>query len=557
MIKQFIMAISLMFLVQFNYAISQSPNCGAENLWGENYNILDSISISKKILFENDSLSLVFKTSILEENTTDEKVLQIDIRDISTYSPIDTVLINSIKLQHVFRNAILLSKDYWKIMLAIDENYRVRMKTSLCIDTMLAGTMYSLCNPEYCLIVELEVANSATSQIIKKKEILTENDYCTPPCQNLAYKTFDEFFKALDEISYPTPNPCVEVCYWTLNGNSNVEQNINFIGPTNGSDFIIKTGGGVSNMNAERMRITSTGNVGIGIDDPSMKFEVHLNTADGNKIGFAEENFNPSIRLHRRFGVNCGANGDHRIVYPWWIEVNDDHQNNGGVYGGLFFKTGEQQCTDITETVKTKFSFLRHGNMGIGLTNPQAVLELSNKNNNYDSPLLSLLNPEDRQVFFVSREGATRLRLSGGTTTLPQPTAFYIENADDDTDIKNLFTVKPNGNVGIGVSQPNHKLVVDGKIIAEEVVIVQDPATWPDYVFADDYKLASLFDVEQFIKANRHLPEIPSANEVQQNGVGIGEIQGLLLKKIEELTLHLIELKKENEEIKKRLEELE
>ncbi|MOA38224.1 hypothetical protein D3C78_1598840 [compost metagenome] len=69
-------------------------------------------------------------------------------------------------------------------------------------------------------------------------------------------------------------------------------------------------------------------------------------------------------------------------------------------------------------------------------------------------------------------------------------------------------------------------------------------------MFEPDYKLRSLSEVEMFIKLNKHLPEIPSAKEVENNGIAVGEMNAKLLQKIEELTLYLIEMKKENEELK-------
>ena len=98
------------------------------------------------------------------------------------------------------------------------------------------------------------------------------------------------------------------------------------------------------------------------------------------------------------------------------------------------------------------------------------------------------------------------------------------------------------GNVGINTTQPTHPLTVNGAIRAKEVIVDND--NWADYVFSDDYKLQSLDDVEQHIKETKHLPGIPSAQEVGKQGVSVGDMQVLLLSKIEELTLHQIELNK-------------
>ncbi len=117
------------------------------------------------------------------------------------------------------------------------------------------------------------------------------------------------------------------------------------------------------------------------------------------------------------------------------------------------------------------------------------------------------------------------------------------------------MTVKSNGHVGIGVSDPTERLTVDGNILTKGIKV--NPESVPDYVFKPEYKLRPLEEVERFVKANSHLPEVPSESEVKKNGLELGEMSTTLLKKVEELTLYLIEIKKENENLKQRLEKLE
>ena len=115
------------------------------------------------------------------------------------------------------------------------------------------------------------------------------------------------------------------------------------------------------------------------------------------------------------------------------------------------------------------------------------------------------------------------------------------------------------GNVGIGTENPDAKLAVNGTIHSKEVKVdLNVPA--PDYVFANDYKLRSLQEVETYVNQNSHLPEIPSAKEFAKNGIQLAEMNIALLKKVEELTLYAIEqnkrldtIEKENKDLKKEI----
>lgn len=109
------------------------------------------------------------------------------------------------------------------------------------------------------------------------------------------------------------------------------------------------------------------------------------------------------------------------------------------------------------------------------------------------------------------------------------------------------------GKVGVGTANPDEKLTVKGKIHAEEVK-VDLSVPGPDYVFSPEYNLMSLFQLKEFISNNKHLPEVPSAKEMEATGVNLGEMNMLLLKKIEELTLHLIALKEQNDDLIKQVE---
>jgi hypothetical protein len=114
--------------------------------------------------------------------------------------------------------------------------------------------------------------------------------------------------------------------------------------------------------------------------------------------------------------------------------------------------------------------------------------------------------------------------------------------------------VLQNGNVGIGTSTPAFKLSVNGDIKAKKLLVSQ--GGWPDYVFDATYKLPSLKQVDQFITKYKHLPDLPSAKEVEEKGISVGDQQALLLKKIEELTLYLIKQDQQIENLNKQVNEL-
>jgi hypothetical protein len=115
------------------------------------------------------------------------------------------------------------------------------------------------------------------------------------------------------------------------------------------------------------------------------------------------------------------------------------------------------------------------------------------------------------------------------------------------------------GNVGIGIpltnNPNNYKLAVNGTIGAKAIKIEISSATWSDYVFNKEYKLRTLPELEAFVKANNHLPNVPSALEVEKDGIDIATMDAKLLEKIEELSLYIIEQNKQITEQNKQVEE--
>lgn len=154
----------------------------------------------------------------------------------------------------------------------------------------------------------------------------------------------------------------------------------------------------------------------------------------------------------------------------------------------------------------------------------------------------------------TDRKGAIRFISYG---SIGEGAAFF--NYDPSTSLwRRTMTVTNDNKVYIGDVKPtgafaNYKLSVDGSIVAKRCVV--QIANWADYVFKPDYELMPLTKVEAFIKEQHHLPDMPSEKTVLENGVDVSEMNKLLLQKIEELTLYMIELKKENELIKAKLDE--
>ena len=137
-------------------------------------------------------------------------------------------------------------------------------------------------------------------------------------------------------------------------------------------------------------------------------------------------------------------------------------------------------------------------------------------------------------------------RIIGSTTPSLTNDSLYIMTRDT-----TRITIESTGGkvwfakaVGIGTAKmgQGYMLSVNGKARAREVVVNLD--TWSDFVFDDNYKMPSLFELEEIIKRDHHLPGVPSAQEVKDNGVSLGEMNKILLQKVEELTLYITEMNK-------------
>jgi hypothetical protein len=182
------------------------------------------------------------------------------------------------------------------------------------------------------------------------------------------------------------------------------------------------------------------------------------------------------------------------------------------------------------------------GNVGIGTTTPTAKLEIANTapwTANGWGKAMKLGKGQSIEI----EAGVRKFGIGATNDTV---LCFFATDADTvNLPARYNMVITNSGNVGIGTFTPNaYKLAVEGTLGARRIKVTQQ-ANWADFVFHKDYKLPPLHEVEKFISDNGHLPEIPTAAEVKENGVDVGEMNKLLLQKVEELTLYLIQQQKE------------
>ena len=216
----------------------------------------------------------------------------------------------------------------------------------------------------------------------------------------------------------------------------------------------------------------------------------------------------------------------------------------------------------FTETINLNVTSSYGGDFPVDNSNYSNVLAIGGvgsekglkiyKQNSGDSPtFLGQLNYIDTYVFEMTDTNENNP--DGGIV-------FRGTGMDDIFD--DILTIRGSGNVGIGTTVPGSKLTVKGRVHAEEVK-VDLSVPGPDYVFKEGYNLKSLEEVQNYIKEHGHLPNIPSAKEMEVDGIQLGEMNMKLLEKIEELTLYIISMKKElkrldrqNESLHNQLQEL-
>ena len=238
---------------------------------------------------------------------------------------------------------------------------------------------------------------------------------------------------------------------------------------------------------------------------------------------------------------------------------------------------------DVFRIQSTSGSAFFKGNLGIGQLNTTTKLEVReskslaeiNANNVVDVLKVNLSiqdgfvpgDTENRLVFDHQQWGSGGSRTFTAIGSAKEADAgglygggrlvFYTLSGDPGGQtgpgMLERMRISREGNVSIGTSSADAKLTVKGNIHAEEVrVDLNVPG--PDYVFEEDYDLPTLESLQNYIRENKHLPEVPSAEEMEANGIGLGVMNMLLLKKVEELTLYLIDQQQSNHTLRQEVE---
>ncbi|MFC2152862.1 LamG domain-containing protein, partial [Bacteroidota bacterium] len=279
----------------------------------------------------------------------------------------------------------------------------------------------------------------------------------------------------------------------------------------------------------EKLTILNNGNVGIGTTDPSQKLHVNglINTYTGDPLSY-----------HNSWGLDNTEENDPHSRKAYVIQRHQGLSFSAHTYyGGIRFYN--QESGSPYGYNGTMVMSITNGKVGIGTADPASKLQILQDAENFDSgiKLVGSASPISGRVWMGSE-------------------ILHIDNATAGTG--SGLNLNKTGGVSIGTTTvpSGFKLAVNGKIIATEIK-VEAAISWADFVFEDDYNLMSLSDLNSYIKTNKHLPEIPTTAEVEENGISVGEMNSKLLQKIEELTLYTLQQQEVIEALMQRVEQLE
>lgn len=264
-------------------------------------------------------------------------------------------------------------------------------------------------------------------------------------------------------------------------------------------------------------------------------------------------------------GYTLGTDANQPTIYRSGINTGTYPFNN---YDHLMLQGGIQNRDIILLTGSTptpRLVVTGSGNVGIGTATPTTLLNVNGGAIRLNNPGLYPygINIDVNfpggwaREFSISHSGTGKL-FGWGVQGNGSSLVYAYIGGNTTADAANTapwIAFKPDGNIGIGTTTPGtYKLAVEGTIGARKVKVTQ--TAWADFVFKPDYELRSLKQVENYIKENGHLPEIPSAKDVETEGLDVGEMNKKLLQKVEELTLYIIQLKKDSEAQQQMIQEL-
>ncbi|SNZ00570.1 hypothetical protein [Flagellimonas pacifica] len=300
----------------------------------------------------------------------------------------------------------------------------------------------------------------------------------------------------------------------------------------------------------------ASGNVGIGTLSPSYDLEVAgtLNATsillDGAALEAPIWNLNANEAFYNNGNVGIGTN-----------DPNFTLDVAGTLNATSILLNGAALGTPIW-SLNANEAFYNNGNVGIGTNDPNFTLDVAGTLN----ATSILLNGTALQTPIWSLN-ANEAFYNGGNVGIGTNDPNFLLDVNGSLNATNIFlngfavqssqwTTAGNdisystGNVGIGTANTQgYMLAVAGNVIAEGVKVELE-GNWPDFVFGEEFNLMSLEEVSKFIGKNRHLPNIPSAKNVEENGIDLGIMDAKLLQKIEELTLYTIQQQKEIDSLK-------